>query len=79
MVLFVHPKDLEMQQEFLLAMFLYHSFMAESDEVDEIDMNESEAAEEAGIEFDKLYHYDSDTGNGIQNIHNALNFDWDES
>ena len=79
MMTIIHPNDLEQQQEFLLEMFLYHSFMAESDETDGINMNEKLAAEEAGFEFDNLYHYDSDTGNGIQNIHNALNFDWDES
>jgi hypothetical protein len=75
MILITHPSDLEQQQEFLLAMFFYHSFMAESDETDGINMNEKLAAEEAGIEFDKLYHYD----NSHKNITNALNFDWDES
>lgn len=42
-------------------------------------IDEEQAAEVYGVQFDSLYNYDSDTGNGIQNIHNALNFDWDES
>ena len=55
-------------------MFFYHAFMAESDEADGIDMNESEAAEEAVELFDRLYHYD----NSHDNITNALKLD-DES
>ncbi len=64
----MHHTDLEELQQSLLAALFY--FML----IDEV-----EAAEVYGEQFDKLYHYDSDTGNGIQNIHNALNFDWDES
>lgn len=74
MITIIHPNDLEQHQQFLLAMFFYHSFMAESDETDGINMNEKLAAEEAGIEFDKLYHYD----NSHDNITNALKLD-DES
>ena len=70
MTLLIHSKDLEQQQEFLLAMFFYHALMAESDEDDGINMNEKLAAEEAGIEFDKLYPYD----NSHDNISNALNW-----
>ena len=73
MILITHPSDLEQQQEFLLAMFLYHSFMAESDETDGINMNEKLAAEEAGEQFDKLYNYD----NSHKNITNALNWNND--
>jgi len=70
----IHPSDFEKHQQFLLAMFFYHAFMAESDEADGIDMNESEAAEEAVELFDRLYHYD----NSHDNITNALKLD-DES
>ncbi len=75
MILITHPSDLEQQQQYLLAMFFYHAFMAESDEVDGVDMDEALAADEAGEQFDKLYNYDNSHGN----IYNALNFDWDES
>ena len=68
MTILIHPSDLTELQQSLLAAYFY--FML---------IGDVEAAEEYGVQFDKLYHYDSDTGNGIQNIHNALNFDWDES
>ena len=68
MTILIHPSDLTELQQSLLAAYLY--FML---------IGDVEAAEVYGVQFDKLYHYDSDTGNGIQNIHNALNFDWDES
>jgi len=74
MTLLIHPSDLEQQQQYLLAMFFYHAFMAESDEVDKIDMNEALAAQEAGDLFDILYHYD----NSHDNITNALKLE-DES
>lgn len=68
MVIKLHHTSLTSLQQSLLAAYLY--FML---------IGDVEAAEVYGVQFDKLYHYDSDTGNGIQNIHNALNFDWDES
>lgn len=74
MITIIHPSDLEQHQQFMLAMFFYHAFITESDEADGIDMNESEAAEEAGELFDRLYHYD----NSHDNITNALKLD-DES
>jgi len=68
MTILIHLNDLTELQQYLLASYFFHYWM-----------KEWKAASEAGEQFDKLYHYDSDTGNGIQNIHNALNFDWDES
>lgn len=68
MILITHPSDLEQQQQYLLAMFFYLWMI-----------NEKKAAKEFGEQFDRLYKYDSDNAdNGINNIHNALNFDWDE-
>lgn len=64
MILIIHPKDLSELQELLLATALYFELVGES-----------EAAEIVGEQFDKLYNYD----NSHENIHNALNFDWDES
>ena len=64
MITIIHPNDLEQHQQFLLAMFFYLWMIDEYD-----------AAEIAGEQFDKLYNYD----NSHKNITNALNFDWDES
>jgi len=58
MILITHPSDLEQQQQYLLAMFFYLWMI-----------DEYEAAEIAGEQFDKLYNYD----NSHENIHNALN------
>lgn len=63
MTLLIHPNDLTELQQYLLASYLYFELIGES-----------EAAEIAGIEFDKLYHYD----NSHDNITNALKLD-DES
>ncbi len=68
MVIKLHHTSLTSLQQSLLAAYFFLMLIGEDD-----------AAEGYGEQFDKLYHYDSDTGNGIQNIHNALNFDWDES
>ena len=64
MTLLIHQKDLSELQELLLATALYFELVGET-----------EAAEIIGEQFDKLYNYD----NSHNNIHNALNFDWDES
>lgn len=64
MILKLHHTSLTELQQSLLAAFFY--FML----IDEYD-----AAEIAGEQFDKLYNYD----NSHKNITNALNFDWDES
>lgn len=62
MILKLYHNDItELQQSLLAAYFFL------------ILIGEEQAAEVYGVQFDKLYHYDSDTGNGIQNIHNALN------
>lgn len=77
MTLLIHKNDLEQHQQFLLAMFFYLWMIDEydaADEADGIDMNESEAAEEAGELFDRLYHYD----NSHDNITNALNWKNDD-
>lgn len=64
MIAIIHPNDLTELQQYLLASYFYHYWM-----------KEWKAAMEAGAQFDKLYNYD----NSHENIHNALNFDWDES
>ncbi len=68
MILKMHHISLTELQQSLLAAYFY--FML---------IGDTEAAEVYGEQFDRLYNYDRDTGNGIQNIHNALNFDLDES
>jgi len=64
MTILIHPNDLTKLQQYLLASYFYLW-----------GIGEYEAAEIAGEQFDKLYNYD----NSHENIHNALNFDWDES
>lgn len=58
MTILIHPNDLTELQQYLLASYFYLWGIGEyeaADEADGIDMNEKLAAEEAGIEFDKLY------------------------
>lgn len=68
MILKMHHTDLTELQQSLLAAYFFLMLIGEA-----------EAAEVYGVLFDNMYNYDSDTGNSLQNIHNALNFDWDES
>lgn len=64
MTIIIHPKDLTELQQLLLASFFYLWMI-----------NEKKAAKEFGEQFDRLYKYDSDNAdNGINNIHNALNW-----
>ncbi len=68
MILKMHYNDLIELQQSLLAAYFFLMLIGEDD-----------AAEGYGEQFDRLYRFDSDAENGVQNIHNALNFDWDES